>query len=528
MVLPPSLPQASAATATMAITDGGPGTAATATAQFSPAVSGQAVKLQAKTIVTSMTAEVTSSTWRTVATGTQDARGKASFSISNPLEVKHQYRAVTGAGSTEVVSSTVKYVAKTPFKKAGIPAVSLNTNEGKSINTRSRYFEGRFAIKAGTGCSAVSSQLAAAKGRGNSSWTFAKKSYTVKLDKKVDLCGMGASKKWALVANHYDKSLLRNSLAGFIGSKMTKLAWTPKSKPVDLYVNGSYRGSYLLIERIAVTDPAKKKPGEAVRVSVPELDSGSANKTGGYVLEWDFRKGADHNVTVGKHGYVGIKEPENDYDEAGKDTGKGITAAQIKYIDGYLDAADKALFGKNFKSSTKGWRKYIDQRSAVDYYIAMELMKPLDGNMFASVYMYKKANGKLYFGPLWDFDIAAGNANKAGRLDNTNTWYLRDPLKISTRQSADTWFNRLNDDPGFQKAVSKRWTQVHAALKKSDSYLAKQSKLISKSAAANFKKWNVKEKLRNYHIVKGSWSKEVSYLRSWTKSRISWMNGQYR
>ena len=66
------------------------------------------------------------------------------------------------------------------------------------------------------------------------------------------------------------------------------------------------------------------------------------------------------------------------------------------------------------------------------------------------------------------------------------------------------------------------------SLKKSDSYLASQSKLISKSAAANFKLWKVKEKLRSYHIVKGSWSKEVSYLRSWTKSRISWMNRQYR
>jgi hypothetical protein len=292
VVLPPFLPQASAATAILAITDSGPGTAAKATALFSPAVSGQAVKLQAKTIVTSMTTEVTSSTWKTVATGTQDAGGKAIFSIPNPLEVKHQYRAVTGAGSTEVVSSTVKYVAKTPFKKTGIPAVSLNTNEGKSINTRSRYFEGRFAIKAGAGCASVSSQLAVAKGRGNSSWTFDKKSYTVKLDKKVDLCGMGASKKWALVANHYDKSLLRNSLSGFVGSKMTKLAWTPKSKPVDLYVNGSYRGSYLLIERIAVTDPAKKKPGDAVRVSVPELDSSSADNTGGYVLVWYFRMGA--------------------------------------------------------------------------------------------------------------------------------------------------------------------------------------------------------------------------------------------
>jgi hypothetical protein len=533
VTLPPALPQASAATATLAIADGGAGTAAEATAQFSPATSGQAAELQVKTIVTSMTNEVTASTWKTIAAGTQDADGKTTFSISNPLEVKHEYRAVTGSDSSEAVSGTVSYAVKTATRKTGLPAVYLNTNEGTSVSTRSRYFEGRFAIKAGAGCEAVSSQLAAAKGRGNSSWTFDKKSYTVKLDKKVDLCGMGASKKWALVANHYDKSLIRNSLAGFIGSKMTKLAWTPKSKPVDFYLNGSYRGTYLLIERIAVTDPAKKKAGDAVRVEVPELDSSSTNNTGGYVLEWDFRKGADHNVAVGTHGYVGIKEPENDYDEAGTDTGQGITAAQVKYIDGYLDAANKALYGKDFKSSTKGWRKCISLPSAVDYYIAMELMKPLDGNMYASVYMYKKADGKLYFGPLWDFDMSAGNTDRGGALESTSTWYLRDPLKIAARQpqsttaATETWFNRLNDDPGFRKAVSKRWKQVYSSLKKCDSYLAEQSELISKSASANFKLWNVKEKLRDYHIVKGSWTKEVSYLRSWLKSRISWMNKQY-
>ena len=95
---------------------------------------------------------------------------------------------------------------------------------------------------------------ATAKGRGNYSWTFSKKSFTLKLDKKVDLCGMGKSKKWALISGAYDKSLLRTSAAFNIGSKLTNMAWTPSVKPVDLYINGSYRGSYLLSERITVDE----------------------------------------------------------------------------------------------------------------------------------------------------------------------------------------------------------------------------------------------------------------------------------
>jgi hypothetical protein len=326
---------------------------------------------------------------------------------------------------------------------------------------------------------------------------------------------MGKSKKWAAVANHYDKSLLRNSVANNVGSKLSKLAWTPTAKPVDFFVNGSYRGSYILSERVTIDDN---------RVNIPELkgpaDDGASTITGGYLLEWDFRKGADKNVYVGSNsGWVGIKEPE--------DPGKpdGITSKQVSYINGYLDQTDKALMGSGFKSDSTGWKKYIDQASAVDYYIGMELMKPVDGNMWASVYMYKQRNGKLFFGPLWDFDLAMGSANRAGNVVSPSSWYLRNNLGVSAQQSDKTWFNRLNEDPDFRTAVRTRWKQVYSSLSQTN-FINSQSSLISKSANENFKKWSVTEHLSKYQVVKGSWSAEVSYLRSWMSSRRSWMNGQ--
>ena len=102
--------------------------------------------------------------------------------------------------------------------------------------------------------------------------------------------------------------------------------------------------------------------------------------------------------------------------------------------------------GSNFTSPTSGWRNYIDEASAVDYYIAMEFMKPVDGNMWASVYMYKPRSGKLKFGPMWDFDLAAGSANRAGNVVSSSSFYLRNPLGVSAMQSSKTWFNRLNED----------------------------------------------------------------------------------
>jgi len=532
-----------------ALTDSGPGTTAKATARFTPCRSGQATKLQVKKIVTTMTNEnLKADQWETVATGTQsctgtapDLVGKTSFSMSNPLEIKHTYRAITtpSGGSISTVSNTVDYQAQAGKKNTGLATVYLNTNEGDTINTRTRYFEGSFHLVPPAGsaeypeCSTVIDNkgnpttkplLAAAKGRGNMSWTFPKKSYSVKLDKKADLCGLGRNKKWALVANHFDKSLLRNSVAMYIGSKLDNMGWTPKQRPVELYLNGDYRGSYMLIERIAVTDAKDQADGDATRVFGTKLDSTSTDITGTYLLEWDYRKGADRNVTAGARGWVGIKEPENEYDINGKNTGEGITGDQVSYINNYLDKTDAALFGSNFKDAGSGWRKYIDWESAVDYYIAMELMKPVDGNMWASVYMYKDPGGKLQFGPMWDFDLAAGSANRGGNVVSSSGWYLKNPLAISARQSTKTWFNRLNEDPWFRGRVRNRWNDVHSKLKGSDSYLSTQSNKLSDSARENFKKWSVTQHLTTSQVVKGSWSAEVDYLRRWLRLRIDWLD----
>lgn len=502
-----------------------------ATAQFGTPHSGQSASLQIEVLVTKNTPEVNTASWKTIASATQNSSGVATFSIANPYEVKHKYRVISGSDITDIVSLAATQGAKV----TGIPQVYLNTNEQATIDTRTRYFEGTFELKNASnpkftctmkkadGTDRPQPQLASAKGRGNFSWSFAKKSYTVKLDSRTNVCGMGTSSKWALVANHYDKSLLRNTVANELGRRFgtTNLGWTPKSKPVDLWMNGSYRGSYMLIERIDI-DP--------IRVDIAESDDYRTVTDPadiGYILEWDFRKGADNNVTAGSRGYVGIKEPERDIDDkTGVDTHQGITSGQVSYINGYLDDADAALFGSGFTGSN-GWRKYIDEASAVDYYLAMEIMKPIDGNMWASVFMYKEANGKLKFGPLWDFDMSSGSALRAGNAISPSGWYLRNVLSnFSARQSTKTWFNRLNEDSGFRSKVAARWNALYDNLSMTD-FINQQKSILSASAAENWKVWSHSQQLSASQVIKSSWSADVDYLRGWMSARRSWLNGQY-
>lgn len=510
------------------------GTSAAWRAQFGTEWAGRPVQLQKQTIVTTVTSEVTTASWVSVASATANSTGLATFTVTNPLEVSHLYRAVANpTTATPGVSNVVTYAAPRTTKATGLATVYIDTNEGATVNSKEIDWEGRFTMTAGpvagtstAGCTAQSDLVMKVSGRGNYTWTLDKKPYKINLDKKKNLCGMGEAKKWALIANHYDRSLLRNTVAMEIAQGFDNLAYTPDSVPVEVYVNGTYQGQYTLMERVNIGTN---------RVEIDELkdnDTGANNTapnvTGGYLLEWDFRAGADHNFQVGDSGWVGINEPEDESD------GTGITAAQVNYISNYVNTADVTLFGSNFTDATNGWRKYIDEDSAIDFYLVQELTKNLDANFYTSVNMYKTRDkvvngvtvpGKLFFGPVWDFDTSMGSALYPANQGTTTGWYVRNEnAAIEAKQTTETWFNRMFADPVFAQRVEDRWQELYPRIAASDTFVGSQASLIANSAAANFQLWDINEELEDVQVIKGSWSAEVTYLRTWLKARIAWMN----
>ena len=490
-----------------------------AKATFSPINAGTKTELQVKTIK--------NGTWKTIATDTQRASGHTYFSIADPLEVEHQYRAVKSGYAT----NTVTFAAPLVQRANDIPTVHFNSNDGEAVNTRSTWFDGEFAIKGGLtdqnknnsfeNCPGVAPFEAEMRGRGNYSWSFSKKGFNLKFpnidnDGKYDLCGMGKSRKWALVANHYDRSLLRNSAANFVGEQMGNLEYTPKEVSVDLYVNGSYRGTYMLIERVNFEggrlDEEELKSDDDTAAFCSNLNH--SDLSGSYLMEWDFRKGAYYNFTAGSRGWVGLKEPE-DEDYCGN---------MGKRINEYVDIADRDLFDGS--ANDNDWMSSIDLDSAVDYYIAMEYLKPVDGQMWASVYMYKPRGEKIHFGPLWDFDLAMGSATRAGNVASSSSWYLRNPLNISAMQSDKTWFNRMNENATFRAAVRERWNEVDQDINDVIAYLRQQEGLIDKSADDNYRKWSHGSKISEYQVIKSSWGADVDHLVNFLDKRWIWMNGQ--
>ena len=233
------------------------------------------------------------------------------------------------------------------------------------------------------------------RGRGNSTWDAPKKPYKVKLKKKASLLGMGANKHWGLIANYYDYSLLRNKYTYWLGEKLN-MEFTPKCVFVDVVMNGSYLGSYCLSELVRLDEN---------RVDLDELDESVTSGdelTGGYLLNCDSEpKDSFFTVNYGDEESVSYSVESPDFDEA-------MVPEQLEYIKNYVQNIYDAVYSDDLcdKNGVR-YSEYLDVDSMIDYYIIQGTSDNGDAFGNGSTYLYKKRGGKLYWGPLWDFDYVA-------------------------------------------------------------------------------------------------------------------------
>lgn len=360
--------------------------------------------------------------------------------------------------------------------------------------------------------------------RGNTAQMFPKKSYTVETrlsdgsNNNVSLLGLPAENDWVLHGPYSDKSLMRNALAYTIGSGMEN-GWHPRTRFVELEINGEYRGIYLFVEKIKIdknrVDIATLKPED---ISGDEL-------TGGYIISIDRdQEGSWNSPFMGRTGSVDVPFSYVDpkYDE--------LAPVQREYIKQYITEFEYALHGNNFKDPELGYRAYIDVETFVDYFIITELSRDLDGYR-VSVYFHKDKDskgGKLKMTPFWDYNICFGNANffSAG----SPIGWASDGIGAGDWYEIPFWWDRFREDPYFETVLKYRWEELREqVLHKSsiNSFITSTYNQLKDAQARNFEKWNV---LSTYvwpnNYVGGTYLNEVDYLRNWIFDRIDWLDEQ--
>lgn len=306
------------------------------------------------------------------------------------------------------------------------------------------------------------------KGRGNSSWKKdVRRPYKIKLAEAENLFGMGEEKSWALLANFYDDTLMHNAFTYKLG-ELLDFPFTPQFVPVDVILNGEYLGNYMLIENISL--------GES-RVAIDDLDEkeGDDNLTGGYLLS-SGRGGVDADTYSfeTQQGYSFNVDSPSDAENPDYE-------AEISYITEYIQRIENALFGEPDPVTGKVEDPFslMDLDSAVRYYLIQELTANCDFLVTDSNYCYKLRDGKLYWGPLWDFDIA---------WEDTS---LYDDIWSQQRG----WFERMLFFDEFVDAVksycSDTLTPAMDELLSGDGYAKTYYDAIRYSAINNFALWGI-------------------------------------
>ncbi len=396
-----------------------------------------------------------------------------------------------------VVSSTI--VGQEQL--TNLPTFYINTKNKAPVRSKEVYLEGNLTIVSSDVSENFSGDIKI-RGRGNSTWGMPKKPFRIKLLKKKRLLNQKAkAKSWVLLANYADKSLIRNAVAFKIG-KILGFDFTPSARFVDVVLNGEYLGNYMLSDQVQV------KKG---RVEVEEQKSNDVTKpniTGGYLLEFDgFAYTEPSSFKTKRGGDITIKYPKDDE----------INSQQYQYISDYINHFEDVLF-----SNKKGaYRAYVDINSLVNWYIACELTGNPDS--FWSTYIYKKRNDpKIYFGPMWDYDIAFNNDNRL----NDATY----KLMLEYAYPYKRWIEQFWKDKWFRKLVINRWEKLinNNIEQQLINYITEQQSLLNESQQLNYQKWKTLGKVvYREQFTFPTYAQNVEYIKSYIKDRIAFLTRRF-
>lgn len=350
------------------------------------------------------------------------------------------------------------------------------------------------------------------KVRGNSTADAEKRPYRLKFANKKsstdgkahkhDLLGYGYAKRnWTLLANVNDKSLLRNALTYHI-AQAVGMPFAAGYKFVDLVINNEYRGTYQVSDHCEV---------DADRINV--------NSDTGWYVEFQGRNDmCDYPMCFAEGGVLmNINNPEPDDETDADQRAAIINPMKDWFLNGW-----KKAFSSGFSNPATGWRAYNDEETLLKFWIATELTGDYDGLM--SVKAYREADGKLFWGPLWDKDLAFGNWDSMAAPDGKLVANLKQASCVQG------YFENLTKDPDFMAHAKETLDNLISGGIK-DHLLAKideMADVVRETQKLNHNKWGdhpagafgCVDNLADYQAY-------VDQLKEWLSDRIDYVQERF-
>ncbi len=382
-----------------------------------------------------------------------------------------------------------------------IPQVYITVTGNEKIN-RSDYISCSITIHDPKGVyDDIFDAESTIKIRGNSTSKGEKAPYNIKFSSKQEVLGLGKGKKWSLLANMYDKTQVRNMLAYNFATEIG-VNYVSNSSFAEVYLNGEYRGIYQICE--------------PVDVSKTQVDIDIDNNE--YLMEIEPYGGYSNNyyiTTPVLNIILGYNEPEEP------------TSEQRTWLRDFLKKAENALVSGDYEKV----KEYFDVESFARNYIVQELFKQVDYNTSSTRFYIKE--GKLYEGPIWDFDLSSGNVSNYyyPNYNNVNT----SKLSYQGLNCVAIYNKHLFKYDEFEELVKALYKELQPQIvnlyKDNELGRSKLDSLLDEyydEIERNNSIWSVKEKFSSYeHKPIGTYDGEIDYLRDWLKNRNEWLYNHY-
>ena len=429
------------------------------------------------------------------------------------------------------------FAAEVTFTSSNLPIIFIDTG-GQSIRDGRRTVAEMGVIDNGSGernyvsdsKNNYSGQIAIEL-RGSSSLQFPKKQYRFETQDtsgnnlNVSLLDMPDENDWILYAPFSDRSLMRNVLAYKLANDLGEYA--PRTRFVELVLNEEYMGVYVLMEKI-------KRDRNRINIAeMDTLDNTGDALTGGYIIKVDKTAGETNS------GWTSIYPPyegtnSKTYYQYHYPRPADITDAQKEYIRDYFNGFEELMASSGYQHPDTGYARYLNTDSFIDYIIVNEVSKNVDGYRL-SAFMYKdrdSRNGKLTMGPVWDYNLAFGNAdyytayNPAGFILE---YFLNDEeFHQSDQFQVPFWWRQLMNDPLFKNRLYKRYWELRQQeldVGRILTYINSTANLLEEAQQRNFQKWEIFGMYVWPNAYIGvNYEDEMDYLKSWIQDRIEWLD----
>ncbi len=405
------------------------------------------------------------------------------------------------------------------------PTLRITTTDAVPIVSKEIYIDATFALTnpmVSNDPVLLNGQI---RGRGHTTWGQPKNPYHIKLVEDENyaaldnVLGMKKGRHWALLADWFDRSLIRNKLAYSLGSSSVfadGLKWTPSGQHLEVFLNDDYVGVYLLTETIRI-DPGR------LAIKTMNKDPAANDVDGGYIVEVDrhildggpeilcYSQGPINLLLITPQGVpICVDKPDEE----------DVTVAQLSYIKRFLSTFEADLLGG------RGLER-INSASFADAYLIQELFRNNDGAFVSSVYMWKDTDAAanpldrlLNLGPIWDFDRAAGNVNY-------NDNWLTEGCWVSKNFNGN-WIAAAFNYPSFVSHAIVRWQAKRARLADFiNASIDTYARRLDAAQQRNFVRWPILGvPLVNYYTF-NTYAEEVAFVKSFLNQRLAWLDRAY-